>query len=183
MIHEYTLKTANNQRQVVDKAGQPVRYMRYVFAEAVKKQSRTSLFIHAQHGPEPLTDDVDLIICDAGINWDVSLAPLPTEAPPPPKKAPSPAEAHPQKPAPSVTPPAANVEVPPTPPASADVPAMQTEPAAPAPAKRPVEVPCPSCKAGPGLLCTTKDGKVTAFHKARVTAFKEATEPSADAAR
>jgi hypothetical protein len=75
MIHEYTLKTADTHRQLVDQSGQPLRFMRYLFAESTMKVRR-NLFVHAQGGPEPLPDDVDLIICTAGINWDVSLAPL-----------------------------------------------------------------------------------------------------------
>jgi hypothetical protein len=160
MIHEYTLKTADTQRQLVDKTGQPLRFMRYLLAESTMK-FRSNLFVHAQGGPEPLPDNVDLIVCTAGINWDVSLAPLDPPA------------------APSPAPPATNPHrdtAPPTPTTQKKAPARtppvtSASPASPSPTPSgAVGVACPTCHQQPGILCTTKDGRPTSPHKLRVAA-------------
>lgn len=170
MIHEYTLKTAEPQRQLVDNDGQPLRFMRYLHAEAAMKY-RKNLFLHAQGGPEKLSDDVDLIICTAGINWDVSLTPLDQ----PVRTAPAPTDATAQHDTPTPTtkakamaraktqtPPATSATPAPTPPKKAPTTMTPSSPA--------LGVACPTCHQQPGLLCTTKDGKPTSPHKLRVAA-------------
>jgi len=172
MIHEYTLKTADTKRQLVDGTGKPLRFMRYLLAESTMK-ARTKLFVHTQGGPEPLPDDVDLIICTAGINWDVSLNPLD----PPVRTAPAPTDttAQHETPLPTTnakakakakaktqTPPATSATPAPTPPKKAPTTMTPSSPA--------LGVACPTCHQQPGLLCTTKDGKPTSPHKLRVAA-------------
>ena len=152
MIHEYTLKTADPQRQLVDKHGQPLRFMRYVFAESVMK-SRAGLFVHAQAGPEPLPDDVDLVVCATGINWETSLTPLAAEPP----------TTTPRDPAQATSPPPPPATPTPTPDPPARLsPSTPTEHPATA-------VSCPACHQPSGSHCVTKAGKPTAPHKLRIT--------------
>ena len=167
MIHEYTLKTAEPQRQLVDITGQPLRSMRYLHAEAATKY-RQYLFIHAQGGLERLPDDVDLIICTAGINWDVSLAPL--DPPAVRAKAVQPTPAQPPPPAPKSSNDASTVM---------PAPSTTTSSKATTPSKPPgpLAVACPSCHQQPGLLCTTKDGKPTSSHKLRIAAAQAIAAP------
>jgi hypothetical protein len=181
MIHEYTLKTADAHRQLVDQSGQPLRFMRYLFAESTMK-FRRNLFVHAQGGPEPLPDHVDLIICTAGINWDVSLSPL--DPPAVQQKTVQSAPASPPTPE-TTTLSTSSTTPPPAPESSRDAstimaaPSTTTSSKATNPAKPigPLAVACPSCHQQSGVLCTTKDGKPTSSHKLRIAAAKAIAAP------
>jgi hypothetical protein len=173
MIHEYTLKTAEPQRQLVDNDGQPLRFMRYLHAEAAMKY-RKNLFLHAQGGPEKLSDDVDLIICTAGINWDVSLTPLhpPGEAMSSPVNTTAQRAPVPPRTTMTMTNAPAHTQTQ-TPPRTSPAPAATAEKKAStssATSARALSVACPTCHQQPGSLCTTKDGKPTPSHKLRLAA-------------
>lgn len=192
MLMLYTLQTVDS-RQVLDTNGHRVRFDLYTHAVTATRQ-RGSLRVSKDGKIVPL-DDVDIIVVGDGIDWDRTVDMLKVEKDPARESAAAFVNGHGvtmtlgpdgYKPPPGITSSGKLVkkraEAPvlvASPPAAAIVDAKPIETPAeakpevarhrttPRPTSGALSISCNACKQEPGCHCTTKDGKVTATHKAR----------------